>query len=168
MILPRLVGRYEAAERDLYLAVADDLCDWPEEIEQPSPGFVVLTALDTGRASAEELGEFAGKLLDQGCCYASAWGDDADRVHHAFDTEFMDREDLGKVPCGFVMTTSHRDEPLDEAMWFALFAALPAEGEARSVLVVTNRRWAEAIQTRLSDPEQLSRDVLADEDEAGR
>jgi hypothetical protein len=165
MIDPRRIGRHEALGRDLYLAVVDELRDWPDEIDQPVPPFVVLTALDTAGVSNGELGEFAGKVLDQGGCYATAWGDDADRMHLAFDTEFIDREQLGKVPWRFVITTSQHDS-LDEALWYALFVAFPADVEAQSVLVVTNRRWAEAIERRLSDPEQLSRDVLADENGA--
>lgn len=86
-------------------------------------------------------------------------------MHLAFDTEFIHREQLGKVPWGFVITTSQHDS-LDEALWYALLVAFPADVEAQSVLVVTNRRWAEAIERRLSDPEQLSRDVLADENGA--
>src|SRR5439155_20496649 len=72
---PARIGGHEASGRDLYVAVVDELRDWPAEIELPVPPFVVLTALDTAGASTEELRKFAGKVLDQGGCYATAWGD---------------------------------------------------------------------------------------------
>ena len=143
MSAPRLVGR-AYGYRDLYLAVLDDVRDWPAAIAEPQPGFVVLTALDTRERSTDEVREFAGKLLDQGCCYACSWGPDADRMDVSFDLEFIHREEAGKLTVGFVMTSAHTDS-LDEAIWFAVFAAFPAEGEAVSLLVV-DRESASAVE----------------------
>jgi hypothetical protein len=159
MNLPRLVGRLW--DHDLFIAVVRDFRDWPEEIEQPPPCFVVLTALETGDASAEDLAEFAGKLLDQGCGSAHSWGSDASRMELAFDLEYIDREERGDLPCGFV-ETSGANESLDEALWYALYAAWPENGVVAGVLVVTEPQWAEAIEARLSDPERLSDDVVKD------
>src|SRR5262245_55398586 len=164
---PRLVGRLR--DSNLFIAVVHDVRDWPEEIQQPPPCFVLLTALESGDASSEELTEFAVKLLDQGCGDAVCWGSDADRMKFAFDMAFIGREERGGSPCGFVGSTS-AFQPLDEALWHAMFAAWPdawnTEGAAESVLVVTQPRWAETIEARLSDPEQLSRDFVGDEDDA--
>jgi hypothetical protein len=163
--LVRQVGRFH--DCDLHIAVVRDFREWPAEIEQPQPCFRLLTALETGDASAVELAEFAGKLLDQGCGSADAWGSDAARMELAFDFEYVDREERRELPCGLVVTTSatSTDQSLDEALWYTLFVAWPEDAVTPSVLVVTDPQWAEAIEARLSDPEQLSRDVVNDEDD---
>jgi hypothetical protein len=161
--LVRLAGRLQYC--DLYLAVVPDFRHWPEEIEQPKPCFRLLTALETGDASTEELAEFASKLLDQGCGAADAWGSDADRMHLAFDFAWVEREERGELPCGLVVTTgaTPADESLDEALWHTLHVSWPEDEETADVLVVTEPLWAEAIEARLSNPEQLSRDVVNDD-----
>ncbi len=156
----RLVGR-SSAGRELYLAVSSALGDWPSEIEL-RPGFVLLTVLDTQESSDDELRGFAGKLLDQGCGYACSWGPGANRVHLAFDLEFIEREQRGALPVGFVLT-SDLDESLDEALWYSLFVAWPADVDAEGLLVVCEPRWAARVEERLIDTETLSHDVLRDE-----
>ncbi len=156
----RLIDRTDA-DRELYLAVLSGLGDWPSEIGL-RPGFVLLTVLDTQESSDDELRGFAGKLVDQGCGYACSWGPGASSVHLAFDLEFIDREQRGALPVGFVLT-SDLDESLDEALWYALFVAWPADVEAEGLLVVSEPRWADQIERRLIDTEMLSRDVLRDE-----
>lgn len=167
MSFVRLVGRLSDCE--LYVAVVRDFRDWPDRIEQPHPCFRLLTALDTGDASAEELAAFAGKLLDQGCGSADAWGSDAARMELAFDLEYIEREERGETPCGLVVTGSATpaDESLDQALWHTLFVSWPepADAVAPSVLVVTEPQWAEAIEARLSDTERLAEWVVNDEDD---
>ena len=155
----RLVGRLPYC--DLYLAVVRDFRDWPQKIERPRPCFRLLTALDTDGASAEDLAEFASKLLDQGCGSADSWGTDASRMEDAFDWEWVERDERGELPCGLVVTTSAApaDESLDEALWHTLHVSWTEDEKTPDVLVVTSPQWAEAIETRLSDPERLSRDV---------
>ncbi len=64
-----------------------------------------------------------------------------------------------------VMTTSHDDESLDSALWFALFAAVPPDLDA-FVLAITDEDWYGQIERRLADTDELNADVLA-EDEDG-
>ena len=162
---PRPIGRSHDY-RDLYLAVVDDVREWPAAIALPPPGFVLLTALDTRERSREDIRVFARRLLEQGCSYACSWGPDSIRTDVAFDLEYIDMEERGSTPLGHVMTSEHRHESLDEALWFAIFVAHPADGEALSVLVVAEQQWAEQVETRLANPEQLSEDVLREEDGA--
>jgi hypothetical protein len=164
MSAPRLLGRAHDS-LDLYLAVVDDIDGWPQTVSLPPPRFVGLTVVDTSSRSLEQVRAFAGKLLDQGCVYGCSWGSDADRMHIAFDLEYMERETREITPFGFVTTSSHGDEPLDEALWFSIFAALDAESGATSLLVIAEPQWADQVEERLRDPEQLSRDVLDQEDE---
>ena len=164
MNTPRLIQRWHA-DRDFYLAVVRDIREWPATIVHPSPGFVVLTALDTRERSHSEVREFAGKLLEQGAGYTCSWGPDASRMDVSFDLEFIEMEERGSLPVGFVMT-SELHESLDEALWFAIFVAYPSDVEATGVLAVTEPQWAAVMEARLRDPDQLSEDVLRDEEEA--
>jgi hypothetical protein len=63
-----------------------------------------------------------------------------------------------------VTTTWHADDTLDEALWFALFAACPKDelldlGGSVLALVVGRDDWAEHVRRRLSDPGALHNDV---------
>ena len=155
MSTPRLIRRFH--DRDFYLAVVRDIREWPATIAHPSPGFVVLTALDTRERSHSEVREFAGKLLEQGAGHACSWGPDADRMDVSFDLEFIEMEQRGSPPVGFVMT-SPQYESLDEAIWYAIFAAYPSDVEATGVLAVTEPQWAAHVEARLRDPDQLPED----------
>jgi len=81
----------------------------------------------------------------------------------AFDLEQIDVEERGYTQPEFVVTTAHGDESLDEAIWFAIFNADPADIECRSVLVVTEPQWEEQVEARLLDPEKLWDQVPGDE-----
>jgi hypothetical protein len=85
-------------------------------------------------------------------------------MHFAFDRAFIDREDRGELPVGFVMT-SDGGETIDEALWYALYAAYPSDVESHAVLVIANSQWAEEIEARLRDPEQLNDDMDGEEED---
>jgi len=165
VISPRWLGR-SRDRRDLYLAVVDDIRDWPSSVVRLPPRFVSVIALDTRDRSHKEVREFARKLLDQATGYVCSWGPDAGRIDTSFDLEFIAMEEQGGLPVGFVTTSQHDDESLDEALWFAVFVAYASEVETASVLVVTEPQRADHVEARLRDPDQLSEDVLREEPEA--
>lgn len=75
------------------------------------------------------------------------------------------RREYGVDPTGesVIMTTSHRDEPLSEAMWFLLHCTSPDERyECPSTLaiLVGSSQWAAEIRQALSDPRKFTADVL--------
>ena len=152
MAVPRLVGRSSNPDRKLYVAVLDDVREWPSEIKEPPPPFVALTALDTSRFDAGDLAMFAEKLVEQGCRHTVAWGPDASRLHLAFDLVSIDREERG---ASTIEATDEVRESLDEALWHAVFVAFPDLGEYGSVLVVVGPGLAAATELRLKDPDDL-------------
>jgi hypothetical protein len=161
----RLIG--EIHDRRLYLAHLARLEDWPTRVEEPARPFVVFTAFDATRLTDDELLNFARLLLEQGCVYACSWGPEALRFHNAFDEAAITAELAGKpyVDEGdVVMTTSHNDESLDDALWFAVFSAYPAYGEITGVLAISEQTWAGEIESRFSDAEQWNERLLEAED----
>jgi hypothetical protein len=87
-------------------------------------------------------------------------------VHDLFDLAAVNWDLETGEKHTHVMTSWHEDETLDEALWFAVFAAYPGyEGEwpeADTLLAVTvgERAWAEQVARRLRDAQRLSDDVV--------
>jgi hypothetical protein len=106
-------------------------------------------------------------MIDQGIAYLCAWGPDCERVHDIFDEVHVMREIDEKREYPHVMTTWHKDESLDEALWHMLNSAYPDEVLAETCGVdlavsVANDQWAAHIQRRLSNMSQLNEEVLSE------
>jgi len=63
-----------------------------------------------------------------------------------------------------LMTSWHEQDSLDDALWFAVFAAFPPVGEARAVLAVCDTEWSDEIESRFLDSEQWRAQVLSAEE----
>jgi hypothetical protein len=155
----RVVGR--ALERDLCVA---ELADGQRaELELPSSlkPFVLFTAFDASSLTDDQLGSFATSMLEAGCAYVCAWGVDARRVEDAFDWVAVNAELAGKPFVEEVMmTTSHESESLDDALWFAVFTAWPAAGEAHAVVALCTAEHFAEVETRLADSKRWSDEIL--------
>jgi hypothetical protein len=160
----RLVGESVAPDRGLYLASFSAVDEWPRTLRQITGPFVVFTAFDAEPLTDEELRRFARLLLDQGCVYSCSWGPDCHRMHTAFDLAAVDAEKEAERSADRVATTWHENESLDDALWYAVFAAHPDDAEARALLAVAGRTLLPEIESRLSDSQQWSKRVL-DQDE---
>ena len=59
-------------------------------------------------------------LVDSGCLYMMAWGDDCGSWDESVDWANLEIFDFGDIPDEeFVMTTWHENEPLQEVFWYA-------------------------------------------------
>ena len=165
----RHIGRagVNARNSELYLASLTSLDEWPGTITEPAGPFVVFTALDATRFTDDQLVEFTGKLIAQGCVYSCSWGPDCSRVHDCFDTADLERVNW-LADDSIVMSTWHEDESLDEALWFAVFAAYNDDAETDAVLAISQAEWATQIEERFADPEQLNEDVVSEDDRPQR
>src|SRR6266545_3152384 len=163
-VSPELVGRSTAPTRDLYFAQLQDVGEWPEQIDEPTPHFVVL-AMDARAVESDRIASFANRLIAQGMVYLCAWGPACERVHDIFDEVDIERGSTGDA---FLMTTWHEVEELDDALWFALFATNPGEDyidTCRAVLavVIDHPEWGEQVKARLADVDRFNNEVLAGE-----
>lgn len=63
-------------------------------------------------------------IVDSGCLFMTAWGNDCSSWDDSVDVANLEDFDYGDIPDdNFVMTTWHDKEPLEDALWFARFAA---------------------------------------------
>ncbi|MDP9225010.1 MAG: hypothetical protein M3P18_14420, partial [Actinomycetota bacterium] len=61
--------------------------------------------------------------MTNGCEYVCAWGTDCGRVHDLFDDAYVGLTTYSSPP--LMISTSHADETLPEALYFALSRAFP-------------------------------------------
>lgn len=157
-------GREATSGRTLFVLDLARPGDIPAALPVPGAYFVCLLAWDARRASTAEIEAVAARLLDAGCVYAVCWGPDCERVHDAFDAA-----DLARRPNGpWAMTTWHRNDPLSEAIWFAMFTAWPDDAFAdrcRSVVAVSiaSPAWAAELREAFAAPGEFSARMLDSE-----
>jgi hypothetical protein len=85
----------------------------------PHGPFCAVVVTEAG-ASEEWRERIAEWLVQSGCLYAVAWGQDCSEWHDSIDVANLREFDYGDIPEDrFVMTTWHENEPLQEALWFA-------------------------------------------------
>ena len=153
--------------RVMHLLEIDSLEDWPEEIALKSRHWVLFLACDAREVHEDDLAAFAAKVLEQGMVYLSTWGEDSERVHDVFD-EVDAEKNPDSTADDVVLSEWHEDEPLAEALRFAVASASPAlayEDSARATLAVSvgNTDWAEKMRRWLKDPDAL--DTAAEDEE---
>ena len=71
------------------------------------------------------IGSAAPVLVERGLAFVSAWGTDCARVETDFDTAIVDRNP-NETADDVVLTTSHANDCLDEAVEFFVISAHPA------------------------------------------
>jgi hypothetical protein len=146
----------------LYLAHIADVDDWPNELDEPQPHFIVLLAMDATSMDAARVATLAAKLMDQGMVYLCASGPGCERVHDIFDGERGRRVETDDA---FVVTTWHDDEDLDDALWEAVYAVPTDDYSAtcRAVLaiVVDGADWSERAESAFTDFEAFDKRVAS-------
>ena len=167
------LGKERVHDRDMYLVTIDRLGEWPEV--RPRFDFVTtLIALDARELADAEILDVADQMIRAHCGYVSAWGPDCERVHDLYDDARLlaelGPEKLLPEELLFLMTTSHADETLHEALWYALHA-LPTDrskgfnyegaGMPPFVAVTTSPDWAHQIRRRLLDRGTFAAEILS-------
>lgn len=162
-IIPVFTSR--AVDKDLYFLELMRLKDWPAHLRGLSRHFGLFLAWDASAVPDETVLTIARRTVEQGLAYLCTWGPDCLRVHDLFDTVMVEKD---PKPTGesVIMSTWHSDEPLDEALWYFMYSALPADDYSSTcqswvVVAVDHTEWAAHIRRRLADPKRFSLDVLA-------
>ena len=154
------IGSDDVSGRSLFVLDCSDPADVAPAIDVEGR-FICLLAWDAGAAAEAEISQVAERLLAAGCVYICTWGRGCDRVHDIFD-----QADLARAPDGpWAMSTSHDDEPLDEAIWFFLFNAYPDPSLADRCLSAVGvsigmPSWAKVIRTAMKDPRAFNRRIV--------
>jgi len=141
--------------RGVYLCPVTTIDELPGKISTTARNFVLLLACNAESLRGEEIEHVASKLVEQGLAYFCAWGSDCERVHDLFDAAAQGKNEQ-LVGEDVVMTTSHKDESLLEALWFFLHSAFPTRYFETSctdwvIAVVGNPAWEEEIRTKIME-----------------
>ncbi len=163
------LGHDAVGGRDLYSLNVTAPDELPAKIRLSSGYFVCLLAWDSAAESVEVISRVAESILGSGCVYLCSWGEGCERVHDIFDEVAVGPDpDPGDAA---VMTTWHRNETLDEALWFFLNSTSPDDRyEARcdsavAVSIGGDRSRAERILFALSVPQRFNAEVLRQEND---
>ncbi len=109
-------------------------------------GYYVLVVV-SDRAAQHSRVEAAREWVNAGVCYVCAWGPGSPEIEETFDYSSFLSEVGAPLPFT-LMTTSHTDEPLEEALWFAFYnGKSPEEPEdgACPVVIVADSQELEAM-----------------------
>jgi hypothetical protein len=120
-IAARIRVRHAASGRTALIVVRQDWLDGLA-IELRGERYVLVAAHQRSRPAISAA--IARRWIDAGASYICAWGSAADDTEEAFDSaSFL--EEVGAPLAFTLMTTSHRDESIEEALWFAFYTAMP-------------------------------------------
>jgi len=113
----------------------------------------LLLAMDASKIDSKTIGDAADRILAKGLVYLCAWGSDCERVHDAFDESARDINE-GLTGDDVIMTASHEDEPLREAVWYFVHGAFPTESFRRQctdwiIAPVGNHEWEKQIRSMI-------------------
>lgn len=150
--------------RPWYLLAGGDLTAWNIPASARFEQFTTFLALNAGRYTDEEVSALGERLRAAGLAYLCAWGPACGRVHFLFDLVQVDEWQSG-IRRSFLMTTDHEDEPLAEALWWALEAlGEDVQDLSNSAVVIGADRddWRREIQSWLGDVDELRRYVVED------
>ena len=135
-----------------------ELSDWAWE----SPGSRDFTLFVVAQASADDataIRRFAAEALAAGCAYVCAWGQGCELVHDVFDEAAI-------AASLFVVSTSHDEEELHQAVYFALVNAIPEDVAVASdspVVLGVEEAWISQTRALIADQAELARLWLSDE-----
>jgi hypothetical protein len=157
------IGADPVSGRRLYFVSLSSVDQWPADLRLPSEHFVLFLATDARATADEALLTLALTALAQGLVYLCAWGPDCARLERLFDRAIATtRRD--ETEDSVILTTSHPEESLDQALRYFLHVAFPAadyDEACRSLVLaaVGPEDWVESIRNRLADPEGLWREI---------
>lgn len=107
--------------REVWLLHADSARDWPAQPPWTCDGFCLLFAAE----HVVDVSRLARAAIDGGLAFACAWGPGCAMIEEAFD-EAIVSDGREETSDDVIMTTSHVDESLDEALEFFLDVVTPA------------------------------------------
>ncbi|MFO0992722.1 MAG: hypothetical protein U1E67_12425 [Hyphomicrobiales bacterium] len=96
--------------------------DTPPSLGERSP-FKTVVVIES-EVTPEWRAQVSDWLVENGCLYMMAWGQDCSKWDDSVDWAVLEKFDYGDIPDeAFVMTTWHDGVPLDEVFWFCQHCA---------------------------------------------
>ena len=144
-----------------HLATFDELND----LSFPSAHTILLIAANYGAVSSKEIADTAAILIEKGNAYLCAWGENCEKPEPIWDTAAA-RSKSKKEHKFHTVVTSHEEETLEEAVWFALNCAFVDEHIKKSCSVVLisidQPEWQNTIDNIREDPAGFNERSLED------
>ncbi|MHC4405872.1 MAG: DUF7684 family protein [Planctomycetota bacterium] len=109
---------------DLFVLECDAFAEIIPNLQLDSRHFVSLLVADFSAVSQDELVALSESMIQSGSRYFCAWGNRCQSAHGAFDVACSAFEPDGAA---VIMTTDHRDDPIEEAIWYLLNCAQPVD-----------------------------------------
>lgn len=132
-------------------------------IKPPSKNFILLLAADFSAISSDNIKAIARKLIDNGLAYILTWGPECEKAHDAFDLGNIEWQ-ADNDSDFHVMSTWHSDEPLEEAIWEALFVACVTDDiwDETSIICISvnSGKWFDIIDKSLSNLEKFNEERI--------
>jgi len=105
--------------------------------ELPETGPFKCVVLVSGQISPEWQEKVSIWLVNSGCLYMMAWGENCSSWDDSVDIANLERYDFDDIPDdGFVMTTWHSDEPLEDVLYFAKYTAIHSTIELERLVIL--------------------------------
>jgi hypothetical protein len=111
--------------REVWVVDAERAGDWPGVTPWSSKKFVLLFAAE----HVVEIAALARRALEQGMVVAAAWGPGCSMMEDAFDEAIVSLQPH-ETEHNVVITTSHADESLEEALEYFLDVSPARDHEA--------------------------------------
>ncbi|MEM9158749.1 MAG: hypothetical protein AAGB46_06830 [Verrucomicrobiota bacterium] len=137
-----------------------------KDLAFPTSHTILLIAANYEAIGSKEISDTATALLSRGNAYLASWGENAEKAETIWDAAARRLETQKKLDFHFV-ATSHEEETLEEAAWYALNCAFVDEEieSATSVVLISigHPEWQNTIDNIREDPTAFNERSLEDE-----
>jgi len=135
-------------DRTAYVGSAQDFEALQEFTSWPTGNFVLMLLADFREWPGGAFVDWAAQVIGAGAVYVCCWGPGCRRAEDCFDEADVYLEETAGRELPVIMTTSHSDEPIEEALWFAANSTWPDEAYAANchslvAVAVSDRAWEE-------------------------
>ncbi len=157
----KYIGKDYLTERELFFLSLDSSVDIPQVIQLSSKHFACFIAWDSKNNSVQEISDLAETLIKNGAAYFCNWGNDSERIEDICDEiDSNPDKEFGSPDDSVIMTTAHKDESLEEALFFFLTCTFPDkyyEDTLKSNLAISigNQDWDKSIKKIMQNPETV-------------
>ena len=155
------IGKDDLTERELFLLSLETSIKIPEVIQLPSKHFTCFIVWDSKNNSIQEISDLVETLIKNGAAYICIWGNDCQRVEDICD----EIDSLNSPDDSVIMTTSYKNDPLEEALYFFLTDTHPDEYyeptlSSSLAVVIDNQNNLQIIKDALLNPNQFRKYIL--------
>jgi hypothetical protein len=171
----KFVTKHPFSKKNLYILYLDDLTLNIDLSKMRY--FIALLVENINNINLESVNTFITKLLDDGMVYLCTWGKNCELIHDITDEIMSIPGNSSKYLIDdsnddTIMTTWHKNEKMEEALWYTLYNAYPTNGffdstENIIIMVIDDKDLQEKVYKYLNNLNSLNENVLRYSDKNG-